>query len=66
MESKLIGSIDILISTLCGSPKENAMNVLNIMKDVKIKGKTINIEHLQTTSEVNFKAPHHIFDVALL
>ncbi|MPN41357.1 ATP-dependent RNA helicase DbpA [bioreactor metagenome] len=45
IQGKLIGKIDIYEKfTFVEVPKENAKDVLNIMKDNTIKGKRINIE----------------------
>ena len=42
---KLVGAIDLYDKyTFVEVPKENALDVLKAMKNVKIKGKTINIE----------------------
>ena len=44
---KLVGAIDLYDKyTFVEVPKENAADVLAAMKNVKIKGKTINIGHL--------------------
>ena len=45
MHGKLIGSIDIFEKfTFVEVPRENAREVLDIMKNAQIKGKKINIE----------------------
>ena len=45
MAGRLIGTIDMYDKyTFVEVPKEYAPDVINVMKDAKIKGKTINVE----------------------
>ena len=45
LSGKLIGSIDVFDKyTFVEVPKEHARNVQDVMKNVRIKGKNINIE----------------------
>ena len=53
MDGKLIGTIDMYDKyTFVEVPREYAREVLNAMKNVKIKGKTVAVEPANQTSEV--------------